>query len=264
MTQAQEIPESPGDPSSQPDTLGSVLGRLGPAAILGGVWTVLPALGGFALLAMVGPVSDWLNSHQEYGPFVYAAAFIIAAGIGLLPTYSQAVVGGWAFGPVIGTIAALAGFVGASLVGGAIARRVGRQRVENELARHPRWRAVRDQLLTSGGLRSLGIVTLVRLPPNSPFSLTNLVLSTTGVRLWKYALGTAAGMLPRTALVVWLAHEARLTLGAERLGEEQLDAVRPGWFFPVSIGVTLVIFFMLYHIGKRALDRVTGAPAAAE
>ena len=118
MTQAQEIPESPGDPSSQPDTLGSVLGRLGPAAILGGVWTVLPALGGFALLAMVGPVSDWLNSHQEYGPFVYAAAFIIAAGIGVLPTYSQAVVGGWAFGPVIGTIAALAGFVGASLVGG--------------------------------------------------------------------------------------------------------------------------------------------------
>ena len=98
----------------------------------------------------------------------------------------------------------------------------------------------------------------MRLPPNSPFSLTNLVLSTTGVRLWKYALGTAAGMLPRTALVVWLAHEARLTLGAERLGEEQLDAVRPGWFFPLSIGVTLVIFFMLYHIGKRALDRVTG------
>ncbi len=236
----------------QGEAAGEIFKRLGPAAWLGVVWAFLPALGGFMLLASVGPVSEWLRAHEGSGPFVYTGGFILAAGLGLLPTYAQAFVGGWAFGPVVGTAAALAGFVGASLIGYAIARTVGKDRVNAEIARHPKALAVRDALVGSGPLRTLGIVTLVRVPPNSPFSLTNLVLTTTGVPVWIYVVGTAVGMLPRTALVVWLASNVE---GA--LTREAMKSVREPWVIGLSIGAALVVLYLLVHIGNKAIERVT-------
>jgi uncharacterized membrane protein YdjX (TVP38/TMEM64 family) len=86
----------------------------------------MPALGGFVLLYYIRPVSEWLVSLGNGGVALYAGVFIVTAGLGLLPTYAQAFLGGWAFGPVVGTIAALLGFVGASCVGRPIATRIGR------------------------------------------------------------------------------------------------------------------------------------------
>ena len=250
-------PERDGPSETAPEHSPGVFARLGPAAWLGVLWAVLPALGGFALLARVGPVSAWLRGHEAEGPFVYTAVFVVAAGLGLLPTYAQAFVGGWAFGPIVGTGAALSGFVGASLVGYVIARRVGQDRVEAELARNARARAVRDTLIGTGTLKTLGIVTLVRVPPNSPFSLTNLVLSTTGVPLWIYIVGTAVGMLPRTAIVVWLASEFALQFDGE-LTKDAIKAAREPWMLYVSIGVTVAVFFFLVHLGNKAIERATG------
>ncbi len=236
--------------TQQTDSAGAVFRRLGPAAWLGVLWALLPAVGGFTLLAFVGPVGGWLRGHEGLGPVIYTAVFILAAGLGLLPTYAQAFVGGWAFGPFVGTISALSGFVGASVVGYVIARSVGRGRVEAEIARNAKALAVRDALIGAGPLRTLGIVTLVRVPPNSPFSLTNLVLSTTGVPLWIYVIATAVGMLPRTALVVWVASRVQGELSKEAMA-------RQPWMLGVSIDVALVVLFLLVHIGNRAIERVT-------
>jgi uncharacterized membrane protein YdjX (TVP38/TMEM64 family) len=224
--------------------------RLGPAAVLAACWTFLPILGGVVLLTNIGAVSGWLQDHQQQGPFIYVAGFIVLAGLGLLPTYSQAVLGGWVFGAVIGTAAALAGFVGASLIGFVLAKRVGGDRVEREFARHARWAAVRDALVRSGPFRTLGIITLVRIPPNSPFSLTNLVLATSGVPLWSYLLGTAVGMLPRTAVVVWLASQIQGSLSDTTIK-------KPMWLIVSSIVVAVIVFTVLYQIGKHAIDRLT-------
>jgi len=230
----------------------SVFQRLGPAAWLGIAWAVLPAIGGFALLYYIRDVGAWFNGLGDIGPFVYAGAFIIAAGLGFLPTYAQAFLGGWAFGPVVGTAAAIAGFVGASLLARPIASRVGLERVDAELNRNERARAVRDALVGSGPLKTLGIVTLVRIPPNSPFSLTNLVLSTTRVPLWIYTIGTAVGMLPRTALVVWIASQVE-----GELTKEAIKGAKQPWMLAVSIGIAVVVLLTLAHIGNKAVERIT-------
>ena len=229
-----------------------VFERLGGAAWLGVAWMVLPALGGFALLYYIRGVSEWLVSLGSAGVFVYAGAFVIAAGLGLLPTYAQAFLGGWAFGPVVGTIAALIGFVGASALGRPIAERVGRERVDQEMARNERARAVRDALVGSGPLKTLGIVTLVRIPPNSPFSLTNLVLSTTRVPWAIYLAATAMGMLPRTALVVWIGSQVD-----DALTKEGIKDAKPDWMIWVSIVAALVCLGIVAHIGNKALEKVT-------
>ena len=234
------------------DSIVSVFSRLGPAAWLATLWTFGPAIMGTTLLLRIEPISAWFRDLGDMGPLVYAAMFIFAAGIGVLPTYSQAILGGWAFGFWIGLPAALIGFVGGSLIGYFIARRVGAARVEAELHRHPKWEAVRDALVRSGTVRTLGIVTLVRIPPNSPFSLTNMLLSTSGVPLWIYVTGTAVGMLPRTAVVVWLASQIQGALTADAIKE-----ARPGWLIASSVVTAVVIFTILYQIGKHALKKVT-------
>lgn len=253
------VPEAP-DQRNPNDSALAVIGRLGPAAILAGAWIVLPAIGGFILLASLGPVGTWLKDHGPLGYLIYVAVFITSAGIGILPTYSQAVLAGWAFGPLIGTALALAGFVGASILGYAIARPTARHRVEAELSRHPKWSLVRDILLRGDRLKSLGIVTLIRIPPNSPFSVTNLVLASTGVPLWIYVTGTAVGMLPRTAVIVYLASR----IGAE-LNDDTIKEAKPFWVIIVSIALVVVIFGVLQAIVNQALERIgRGEPVVIE
>lgn len=256
---ADRLADMPEQDTQHPDSASAIFRRLGPAAWLGVLWAFLPALGGFALLARVGDVSAWLRAHETGGLFAYVGVFVVAAGFGFLPTYAQAFVGGWAFGPVLGTVAALTGFVGAAVVGYFIARTVGRERVEAEIQRNIKARAVRDALVGAGALRTLGIVTLVRVPPNSPFSLTNLVLSTTGVPLWIYVIATAVGMLPRTALVVWLASQVEGTLS-----KDAIKGAREPWMLGVSIGVAIVVLFLLVHIGNKAIEKVTGGQEQPE
>jgi len=249
---------APGDPGPA----AAAMRRLGGAAWLAVAWAVLPALGGFILLAQVEPASAWLRGLGGGALLVYVAVFTVSAGLGVLPTYAQAFFGGWAFGSVPGTLAALAGFVGASAIGRVIARTVARGKVLEEIDRHEKARAVRDALVGQGPLRTLGIVTLVRVPPNSPFALTNGVLSTTGVPLWIYLVGTAVGMLPRTAVVVWLGAEFAQQFD-DSLSGAALKEARPGWYLPVAIVVSIAVVFALVQIGQRAINTITGPTDSA-
>ena len=89
--------------------------------VLAAAWAVVPALFGFWLLAEIGWVSDqYARIEIERGLFMavgaYAVLFGITAGLGLLPTYAQAFLGGWAFGAVYGTIGAMLGILLLSLI----------------------------------------------------------------------------------------------------------------------------------------------------
>ena len=66
--------------------------------------------------------------------------------------------------------AALVGFTGGGLLGYQVARRVSKDRVEELIEGNPKARAIRDALRRRGPWRTLLVVTLLRLPPNSPFA----------------------------------------------------------------------------------------------
>lgn len=249
MSAGFDAPEKPRPPGWRP--LVKDLGAAGPLAV---VSAVMPALGGFAILGTLHIVGPWLQDHGAAGIALYVAAFAILSGLALLPTYAQAFLGGWAFGFLVGAPAAISGFVGGSLIAYLLVRRVASQDVERTLAHRPHWRAVRDELVGGGFWKTLGIVTLLRIPLNSPFALTNLTLSASRTPLLPYALGTLLGMIPRTAGVVWIA--------AHLQGELTKDAVtgsRPGWFFPVAVVSVVVVFVVITRMGNNAIKRV-GAP----
>lgn len=229
------------------------LRRVGPAGPLAIVAGTLPALGGFLLLGLLGVVGPWLAAHDGAGVAVYIAGFSVAAGLAVLPTYAQAVLGGWSFGLAGGTAAALAGFGGAALIGYAVARRASGDRVVALIESNPKWDAVYRALIRGGFWKTLLIVILVRVP-SSPFALTNLVMAATRVPLPTYILGTLLGMAPRTIAAVFIgAHMAELDFGQ----------ARNVWLVVGGIVGILIAFAIINQIANSAIARVTASGDSA-
>lgn len=245
----------PALPGKVDSSLGAIFTRLGPAAWLGLAWAVMPALGGILVLVNMGPISDFLRGEAEAGPqrlalgvATYTLIFIVSAGCGLLPTYSQAILAGYAFGVNTGFAAAWVGFGGASMVGFLIARTFARGRVEREIEGNIKARVVRDALIGSGFWKALLIVTLVRVPPNSPFALMNLVLTASGVKKRIYLIGTLIGMAPRTFAAVLIGSQIT----------DWSDVEKPRWMIVGGIVLTFVVLGVIGAIANNALKRITG------
>lgn len=218
----------------------------------------LPPLSGIALIYFMPEISAYLRSHEQSGPFLYAAAFAVLAGTALLPTYAQSALGGYAFGMWIGLAGALAGFAGGALIGYFVASRASGDRVTRLIHENPKWQAVRDALIRDhdaaaggGGFwKTTGMVALLRMPPNSPFALTNLVMASVKVPLAPFVVGTVLGMLPRTAAAVWIGSAFGPT------AEGKFDT--PLWLRITGIVASVIVLFIVMFIADRAVKKVTG------
>ena len=125
-------------------------------------------------------------------------------------------------------------------------------RVVDVIRERPRWNAVHRALLDPAGGRALLVVTLLRVPPTSPFALANFVLAAGRVRLGAYALGTLIGIAPRTALAVTAA------AGLEQL---QFKTASSTAVVVAGIAATLVACVVLGWLANRELRRVTSGGA---
>ncbi len=216
--------------------------QLAPLAI---VSLVLPPLGAVFLLGHLTTLGPWLQTRGTTGVAVYIASFAVLAGLALMPTYAPAILGGWAFGDRIGLPAALAGFVIASAINYAWAGRLSGSPAARLLAERPAWLAVRDALVGRSWWKTVLVVTLIRLPPNSPFALSNATLAAARVPIGAYLVGTLIGLAPRTAVAV------RAGAHLSALDFSQRDAFGSA---VVAIGLSLLVLGVLGWLARRALD----------
>lgn len=227
------------------------LGRLGPAAA---ATAFLPPIGSLILLGTMNQSAPWLQSHGVVGVLVFVAAFSVFGGFALLPTYAPSVLGGWAFGIASGLVATLAGFVGASAIGFAIARHLSGNRLLQVLDEYPRGQTLHRALLAGSWRRTLLVVTLLRVPPNGPFAMTNLLLAATGVRWGPYLIGSLLGLTPRVA--------AAVIVGAS-LSQLDLRHLERGGSAYLSIGLSLTAVMALGWIANRALTEFVGSSSSS-
>jgi uncharacterized membrane protein YdjX (TVP38/TMEM64 family) len=207
----------------------------------------LPPLGALMLLSTMHRSAPWLREQGAVGVAMFVVAFTFLGGMALLPTYAPSVLGGWAFGITTGIPAVLAGFLGAAALGFAVARRVSGDRLVAIIDEYPRGHAICRALLESGFGQTVLVVTLLRLPPNAPFAMTNLLLAATGVGWGPYLIGGALGLAPRViAAVVVGAGLSRLDLA--HLGR--------GGSVYLSISVSIVVVLALGWLANRALGRI--------
>jgi uncharacterized membrane protein YdjX (TVP38/TMEM64 family) len=260
MTSEPETPPQTDD--SKPEALsyaevkargGEIFRRLGPAGPLALIAASLPAIGGFALLGLLTWLKPWIEAQGDLGILIYILAFTVLAGLAVLPTYAQAVLAGYVFKLTVGSVAALCGIFGASLVGYVIARKASGDRVVQLIEEQPKWRAVYNALLRSSPAKALMIVTLLRIPPNSPFAITNLVLAACRVPVVTYIVATVVGIAPRTIIAVGIGAAA-----------DTLDFSKSAniWFFVGGIVVTLIVVGIIGALANQAITRMTADPSA--
>ena len=220
-------------------------------------WTLLPALCGFYLLARIDLAKDQLDAIGGNGAIlVYICFFALTSGLGLLPTYAQAFLGGWVFGASYGSLGAIAGIVGGAMIGFVLARLVSGPGVERVIEGRAKIVAIRNALVGEGWLRTLMIVGLLRLSPNSPFALMNLAMGSARTPVLPYIIGTGLGIIPRTVFAAVIA-AAAASDGSQNLA----DVIRnQGWFVSI-LGVVILIgsIAIVGAIGKQALNRMVRA-----
>jgi uncharacterized membrane protein YdjX (TVP38/TMEM64 family) len=158
----------------------------------------------------------------------------IAASLTFLPRTLLGIAAGIVFGLWWGLLwASLGGVIGA-VIGFMIARYI-----HAGLFERVRWTRLTALLARAerGGWRA---VTLIRLVPVIPHSLTNYALGLTRVRLGDYALGSLLGQLPTTI--------AAVDLGAA--GERAMRG-SGNWLMPTLIGLGALALTMLIPLFAR-------------
>ncbi len=224
------------------------LKRLGATAPMAVVAAVLPGAGALVLYGHLSSVANWLMDRPMTGPVMCAAGFAVAGGVALVPTYAMSALCGWTFGVPVGLAATLTGFVAAAMVGYFIGQRIDGGKTLAIIGENQQWKAVHAAMTTGGfGKQSL-VVTLLRLAPVAPFSLSNLVMAAAQVRPMPYALGTLLGMLPRTAIVVW---------AASQLNSPDTPLANDPWLIGAGVVVTIFVMIALGWIGKAGLKQFT-------
>lgn len=160
----------------------------------------------------------------------YSVLSIILAPVALLSLSAGLAYGAWGFPLVLvsATLAATLAFL--------LGRYVMRERVLQWISRDTKLLSL-NRAVTAEGWR---IVGLLRLSPLVPFGMQNYLFSITEIKLVPYVIASAIGMIPGTALYVYL--------GA--LGQALGHASTVQWWF---IGIGLVATGLVaWFVAKRA------------
>jgi uncharacterized membrane protein YdjX (TVP38/TMEM64 family) len=248
-----EAPQRAGGPPTNVNSFKDAVREVGPTVQAMFILSVtLPAIIGFAVLGKVLGDTAGLQAWVErmgtgLAMAIVIASFAVASGSAIAPTYAISAACGAMFGAWAGGGVAVAGVVGGALVGFAWGYMFARHRVMDVIDTHPRARIIRRALVDRTLPEETSAVGLLRFPPNSPFALTNLVMSSTGVRLLPFMIGTAIGMAPRTVFAAWI-------------GAQAGDVAEKGWVkVLIPVGVAIVVFVVLYRLISRWVNKALEA-----
>jgi uncharacterized membrane protein YdjX (TVP38/TMEM64 family) len=201
------------------------------------------------------PLTDWtltlaerLRSTGPLGVLLFFAAYIVST-VAFLPGSILTLAAGFAFGPVLGLAvaspASVAGATTAFLLGRTLLRGWAEQRVGES----PRLRAI-DAAVGREGFK---IVLLLRLSPLFPFNVLNYALSLTPVRPRTFVVASFLGMLPGTAMYVYLGSLA--PAAAELASASAGGGPARTTLYIVGLAATVAVAV----IGTRAARRVLEA-----
>ncbi len=209
-------------------------------------------------------IQSWIiDLGPETAAIAVALLFAAATGSALLPTYALSFAVGVFFGPVYGAFIALFGVTAGSLVGYTWGALLARNRVSQVIDNNPRAHTVRAAIIHKPLPQETFAVALLRFPPNSPFALTNLAMSSVGVRLLPYTIGTAVGIAPRTLFAVYLGVAVANIADAQTAG----GSLRIIIGLAIGIAVFIAAYKLLSKWAKDALAAETAGkldPASAQ
>ena len=219
-------------------------GKLTPVAL---ITVFLPMAGAAVLLMIASPLSLWLRENSGLGMPLYLFGVLFFCGLALLPTNVIGIVGGWAFGLYAGLAILITGVVGSAVISYLIHSRIMGEKLPDVAHRHPKADAIYNELVKRDWWRTLTIIFLVRASIIMPFAFTNFLMASARVRLDSYALGTFAGMFPRSLA---------MAMTGAGLSEFSLQNSTAAWFIALGIIATVLSAIVIGMISRKALERM--------
>ena len=199
----------------------------------------------------VQQLRDFFEKAGWWGRGIYIVAYIVAT-ICLIPASALTLLAGGIYGFVTAfVLTVIASNLGA-LCSFLLGRSVLRSRVEEWAKSAPKFAALRDAIGRSG----FRIVILTRLSPVFPFTLLNYALGLTSISTPQYVLATFLGMLPGTAVFVYLGALSGELAGGERPHTLKLASQIFG------LVATLAVTIYIAHLAKRALSESSEGKSA--
>ena len=154
---------------------------------------------------------DFIGSFGMWAPVAYGIIYIAASPVPFVATLLSTT-GGVLFGPVRGTLYAIAIASISALVPFTLTRHLGRDWVTTKL----KGKRLEHLLLQTPQRYGFILVLLTRLIPVLPWEIQNYVLGLTNVSIRNFFLGTLIGTIPGTFSLVYLG-DSLTKLGTSRL-----------------------------------------------
>jgi len=180
-------------------------------------------------------LSAWLSPHRHawYALPMVMIGFVV---LGVLPVILLIAATGIAFGPLLGSVYAMAGCLASASVGFVIGRRIGRGRIEQ-------WGGERLARVTRGFARNGTLATFFVRKVPAPFFLANIVVGASRVRYRDFIIGTMLGM---GAFVVAIA-------GSGHQVTQALRDPSPSQWTKVALmaGIPLALAWFINHTLQR-------------
>jgi uncharacterized membrane protein YdjX (TVP38/TMEM64 family) len=192
----------------------------------------------------------WIEDAGPIGPLVFFGLYVMACVFmlpGLILTMGAGAVFGVVTGLLLVSLSSTVGATAAFLVG----RYLARERVARRVSGNATFSAM-DEAVASEGWK---IVVLTRLSPVFPFNLLNYAFGLTRVSIRDYVLASWIGMIPGTAMYVYLGSLAGslAELGTTASGRTRTAAE---WgLYAVGLIATVAVTVVITRIARRALNR---------
>jgi phospholipase D1/2 len=203
------------------------------------------------------PLNHWINlatiigwqesvRNQPAAFYLVVGAYLLGSLV-LFPVTILNVATVLTFGPILGNIYALAGWLASAAMGYGIGRSAGRM-VMQKLAR-----AWLDRLTRPAGRHGFLTVLTLRVFPIAPFTLVNVFVGAWGIRFWDFFMASIVGRIPGVIL---------LTLAGVQV-ENLLR--QPGVISGVLLGLTVILApLALSRLSKRLLSGDRRQPDSAK
>lgn len=200
------------------------------------------------------PVAEWTTRLAEraretgaVGVAVFIVAYVISTVV-LLPGSILTLAAGFAYGPIWGLAVASPASVAGASCAFLLGRTLLRDWAERTIRDASKLRAI-DRAVEREGFK---LVLLLRLSPLFPFNALNYALSLTRVPFGTYVMASFIGMLPGTALYVYLGSLA--PAAAELSSAGQRGGTTQTLLYVAGLLATVGVVVVGTRMARRALD----------
>lgn len=221
---------------------------------IGRMVLIVAVVAGLIAAAWLLPVAGWTTTlaarARDSGPtgvVIFFVAYVVST-VALLPGSLLTLAAGFAYGPVWGLAIASPASVTGATCAFLLGRTLLRDWAASKAAGSPRARAIDAAVAREGGK----LVLLLRLSPLIPFNLLNYVLSVSRVSLRTYVAASFVGMLPGTAMYVYLGSLAPAAAALASTGQ-QGGLVRTALYI-TGLVATVAVVVIATRAARKALD----------